>query len=70
LKFEGKEVELVNSYKYLGIIIDSKLCFKNHVINLVSKLKIGLKLGYLYRSKSCLSIHARKYLVMALFFPY
>jgi len=42
LKKKKKEVELVNSYKYLGIIIYSKLCFKNHVNNLVSKLKIGL----------------------------
>lgn len=67
LTSEGNEIELVNSYKYLGIIIDSKLCFRIHVNNLVSKLRI--KLGYLYRLKSCLSIRARKYLVMATFLP-
>jgi len=33
--FEGKEIELVNSYTYLGIIIDSKQRFKNHINNLV-----------------------------------
>ena len=28
----------VNNYKYLGIIIDSKLDFKNHIIKLNNKL--------------------------------
>lgn len=51
----------------MGVIIDFKLCFRTHVSNLVSKLKI--KLGYLYRSKSCLSIRTREYLVMATFLP-
>lgn len=49
------------------MLLYTDTCFRTHISNLVSKLKI--KLGFLYRSKSCLSIRARKYLVTATFLP-
>ena len=59
----GTEIEEVSHYKYLGIIIDQSLSFTLHVQGLVKKLK--LKLGFFFRTKSCLSIKAKKQLVNA-----
>ena len=28
---QGSEISLLDNYKYLGIVIDSKLCFESHV---------------------------------------
>ncbi len=36
------ELEVVNEFKYLGVIIDSKLSFKNHVKMLSKKIKFHL----------------------------
>ena len=64
---QGTPIELVASYKYLGITIDDGLCFKTHIKNLLKKLK--LKLGFFFRNKSCFSFNARKRLVAATFLP-
>lgn len=45
------EVELVQSYKFLDILIDHCLSFKAHIENLASKVKV--KLGFFFRNKSC-----------------
>ena len=62
---EGSEIQFVNSYKYLGILIDDSLTFKPHVLYLVRKLR--LKLGFSFRNK-CFSFNAKKQLVAALFY--
>uniref|UniRef100_A0A3B3BNA3 Reverse transcriptase domain-containing protein n=1 Tax=Oryzias melastigma TaxID=30732 RepID=A0A3B3BNA3_ORYME len=63
----NKSIEKVNSYKYLGFILDSELSFKRHVASSLHKLK--MKLGFYYRNKSCFSLKARKFLVAATFLP-
>ena len=67
LTVQGIEIELVRSYKYLGILIDDNLSFKSHIDKLVSKLK--LKLGFFFRNKSCFSFQVRKHLITATFLP-
>ena len=64
---QGGVIELVQTYKYLGFILDSQLSFKAHIASMVSKLRI--KLGFYYRNKSCFSSAARRYLVSATFLP-
>lgn len=64
---EGKPIELVSSYKYLGFVLEQDLSFKLHVENLLSKLR--LKLGFYYRNSACFSQSARKKLVEATFLP-
>ena len=41
---DGKCIQQVSSYKYLGVWLDEKLTFKIYINNLVKKLKI--KLGF------------------------
>ena len=62
---QGSQIELVSSYKYLGVVIDDSLSFSAHIQQLVKKLK--LKLGFFFRIKSCLSFESRKRLVSATF---
>lgn len=38
---EGNVIEVVHTYKYLGILLDDFLTFKPHIDNLVKKLKLG-----------------------------
>ena len=64
---QGAEIELVASYKYLGILIDDHLTFKPHIDDLVSKLK--LKLGFFFRNKYCLSLRVRERLILITFLP-
>ncbi len=61
LTFQGKQIKLVSSYKYLGFLIDNELFFNAHIANLVSKLKV--KFGFYFRNKSCFSLRARKLLL-------
>ncbi len=42
--FQGSEVEIVDSYKYLGVLLDSKLNFDKHVNYLCSTVYPKLKL--------------------------
>ncbi len=53
----------VLEYKYLGIWIDYKFSFKHHIDNLACKL--GQKVGFLYRNKSCFPMFCRKRIVEA-----
>ena len=64
---QGKSIEAVSSYKYLGFLIDEHFSFKPHIDNLVKKLK--LKLGFYFRNKSCFTMSSRKRLVDATFLP-
>jgi len=55
---QGKVLEVVTCYKYLGIWLDDCLYFKPQVNNLLRKLRV--KLGFFFRNKSCFSLEARK----------
>lgn len=64
---EGNKIELVHTYKYLGILIDDSLTFKPHVENLVKNLK--LKLRFYFQNTLCFSFNTKKRLVAATFLP-
>lgn len=64
---DGSVIEVVNTFKYLGVTIDDGLCFKAHIDSLVKKLR--LKLSFYFRNKLSFSFNARKRLVAATFLP-
>ena len=47
---EGLELEVVTSYKYLGVWLDGALSFSQHISKLQAKDKS--RLGFLYRNRS------------------
>ena len=55
---EGATLEFVDSYKYLGIWLDSALSFNTHINNLQAKIKA--RLAFLFRNKSSFT-HAAKH---------
>lgn len=46
ITLKGNEIELVHKYKYLGVLIEHSLTFKQHTEKLVKKLRI--KLGFYF----------------------
>ena len=61
----GTTIERVQNYKYLGIWLDEKITFNTHIEVLAKKLR--MKLGFLYRHRSCFPWSTRKKLIEALF---
>ena len=47
---DGLELEVVTSYKYLGVWLDGALSFSQHISKLQAKVKS--RLGFLYRNRS------------------
>src|SRR4029434_8361748 len=62
----GTNIEQVPCYKYLGIWLDDRLSFKSHVLDLAKKVKI--KLGALYRIRSCFTFENRMEIVQSTIF--
>lgn len=60
----GTQIDQVPSYKYLGVWLDDKLSFKEHITVLVKKLKF--KVGFFSRNKACLTLLIGKKIVQAL----
>lgn len=54
VSFHGAMVESVASYKYFSIVIDNSLSFQSHIDHLLKKMR------FLFRSRSCFSLTARK----------
>ena len=44
LEINGRQIEVVQTYKYLGITMDSKLSWKPHIFNVVDKVKKRLNI--------------------------
>ena len=65
MALDGTIIEVVDTYKYLGIWLDKDLNLKYHISYLSKKLKFIV--SFLYRFKSCFSVTARKRLVNSLF---
>ena len=61
LKFNEYEITSKNSVTLLGLEIDDRLCFDNHIHSLIRK-SAG-QLNYLISNKYCLDIEARKTLI-------
>ncbi len=64
---ENTHIETVESYKYLGIWLDSRLSFRTHIEHLINTLK--KKLGFLFRNKSCFSFTSRKTIIQSTVMP-
>lgn len=64
---DGTELEKVDSYKYLGVWLDSKLNFQIHINYLQSKIKS--RIGFLYRNKASFTYAAKYALVKLTILP-
>lgn len=67
ITIEGENIEFVEVVKYLGVMVDYKLSFKNHVDYICKK--IGKRLGVMYRIKNSLTQYARYMLYNAIILP-
>ena len=64
---EGLELEVVTSYKYLGVWLDSTLSFSQHISKLQAKVKS--RLGVLYRIRSSFTPAAKLTLIQMTILP-
>lgn len=65
---DGEEIGIVNQIKYLGIIIDHKLDFKDNADSVCKK--VGKKIGVLSRLARNLTVSARKSIYTAVIAPH
>lgn len=68
LEIDGTEIERVEVFKYLGVHIDHKLTFKEHIDCLVKK--IARKYGMLVRLRNHLTFWSKIYLYKTLVAPH
>lgn len=68
IDIEGDEVERVDVFKYLGVYIDHKLKFKEHIDNVIKK--IARKYGMLVRLSGQLTFWSKIYLYKTLVAPH
>ena len=68
IQLNNKEIKLVDSCKFLGINIDSKFTFKNHIQLVLGK--ISKHSGILYRIRNKLTKKARLDYYYAMIYPY
>ena len=64
---EDLEIEVVTSYKYLGVWIDVTLSFSQHISNLQANVKS--RLGFLYRNRSSFTPAAKLTLIQMSILP-
>ena len=67
LCMEGKEVNQVKSFKYLGVFLDECLSFNDH-INYV-RSKVASRLGLLSRLRGCLTTEAANKIYLSTLIP-
>lgn len=68
IHIEGVEVEKVDVFKYLGVIIDQKLTFSAHIDSVIKK--VARKYGMLIRLKSQLTFWSKIFLYKTLVAPH
>ena len=68
IKIEGKNIERVTKVKFLGVIIDSKLTWKEH-INYISN-SISKSIGIIYKAKKVLTRSTLIGLYYSFVYPY
>jgi hypothetical protein len=64
---EGLELEVVTSYKYLGVWLDNTLSFSQHISNL--QAKVTSRLGFLYCNHSSFTPAAKLTLIQMTILP-
>ena len=60
---DSSDLDYVDNYKYLGVCLDCKLSFQNHIKHLQSKIKS--RIGFLFRNKASFT-HAAKHTLVKL----
>ena len=68
MTIHSKEIERVHQCKFLGVVIDEKLSWKEHIQRVRNKLCKCL--GIMYRAKCKLNLKSLQSLYYALFLPY
>ena len=68
IRIGGLEIERVHENKFLGVIIDDKLCWKSHINNV--KLKLSKTIAILNKTKFIFSQKAMFLLYCSLIVPY
>lgn len=64
---DGSPLHKVDTFKYLGVWLDSELTFKSHINHLLRKVNFGISM--LFRSRTCFSFNVRKKLATQLILP-
>jgi len=57
ITLDGSELEFVDTYKYLGVLLDSSLSFQPHITKLSSKIKC--RIGFLFRNRASFTYGAK-----------
>ena len=68
LKINGENIKQVNSTKFLGIIIDSKLTWKQHIAHI--QHKISKTTGIICKTRHYVSLKVLRMLYYTLIYPY
>ena len=68
IKIENEIIEKVESVKYLGVVIDNRLNFNNHLEMIIKK--VSAKFGIMFRLRKTLSFYAKILLYQALVEPH
>lgn len=68
IKIGGEKLEIVNDFKYLGIIIDENLTFEKHGQEIIKKL--ARKIGLFQRMCGCLPISSKINICQAILTPH
>jgi hypothetical protein len=68
VKIEDQQIDLVQQTKCLGIILDNKLNWKNHISYLTQK--IAKSIGILSRARQLLNFDTLKQLYYSFLYPY
>ena len=64
---QGKEIDQINKFCYLGVALDENLSWREHVSEVFHK--VNKRLGLLSRIRSCLTIQAAKCIDSCLILP-
>ena len=64
---DGSPLKTVQTFKYLGLWLDSELSFQSHINAVRGKINNSLRL--MYRSINCFTLQIRKHIVQQLLLP-
>ena len=68
IKVNGVSLQSTNSFKYLGVIIDHKLNWTQHIAHVKNKVSKGI--GIVYRARNYLTKNSLKSLYFSYIYPY
>ena len=68
VQISGVSISRASNVKFLGIVVDEQLSFKDHIENVTRKLAVGI--GFLYRGRDVLEQKQLKLLYNAIILPH